>query len=58
MKDILQVIEERICGDNIMVIFQCIKKEWRENERRARLQSHEWGEFLGLEMERLQIQTI
>lgn len=57
MKDILQATEERICRYNIMVIFQCTRKEWRGNERGARLQVLTRDELLGLEMEKLQIQT-
>lgn len=58
MKDILQATEERICRYNILVIFQYTRKEWWGNEREARLQVLKWGELLGLEMEKLQIQTV
>lgn len=58
MKDILQATEERICRYNIMVIFQCTRKEWWGNEREVRLQVLKWGELLGLEMEKLQILTV
>lgn len=58
MKDILQATEERICRYNIMVIFQYTRKEWWGTEREVRLQVLKWGELLGLEMEKLQIQTV